>query len=566
MPAQSKLTFEHLLYAAILVLALFLRFNQLGAVPLSEAEAQPAWAAYQLSQGEPADLGDQPSYVMLTASLFAMLPATDFLARFWPAVFGSLLVLLPFFLRDWLGPKAGLVLALGLALDPGMVAVSRMAGGHMLAISAALLAWLALRRGSPVWAGILAALALAASSTVYIGLLSAGLAWRLARRGAQAGHLDGLKPRDVDWRRMAIAAGATLALGLTWLMQIPEGLISPFATLADLVSARPDFGGAPLIYLPLALLAYGLPAMVFGRFGAARGLQRHDGLRSFFAWWAIIALALLVLYPGRQVLDLLWVLLPLWVLAAAEFARFLQRPAEEEIAAVGQAALILLLSVFLVLYLARLTNLEVGSASFYDALIAVGLIPLLALVASFLIASGWSRTAAMHGLAWSVGLLMLGVLISTGWRFAWPESRASSDLWMPGPAAGQAGLLSVTVAGLSEMYDGEQTSIAVDRQSESAALAWTLRDYPAYDSTSLVDPGIVISPADIGQPAGTVAYRGQSFDWHIHRNWGGNVPGNLLAWLLYRDSAEIRQPLILWARADLFPSSQDPIIETEETP
>ena len=566
MLAQSKLTLEHLLYAAILILAVFLRFNGLGAVPLSEAEAQPAWAAYQVSQGEATALGDQPSYVVLTSSLFAFLPATDFLARFWPALFGSALVLLPFFLRDWLGPKAGLVLALGLALDPGLVAVSRLAGGPMIAISAALFAWLALRREQAVLAGVLGMLALAASSTVYVGAISAGAAWLLARRGADNQDLNTLRPPNVEWRKLAWAAGATLALGLTWLMQMPKGLISPFATLADMVSGRPDFGGAPLIYVPLALVAYGLPAMVFGRFGAARALQERNGLRSFFAWWAITALAVLVLYPGRQVLDLLWVLLPLWVLAAAEFARFLKRPVEEELAALGQAALILLLSAFMLLYLARLNNLQVGSAPFYEALLAIGVIPVLALVASFLIGSGWSRTAAMHGLAWSTGLLMLGLLVSGVWRFASPEARASSDLWIPGPAAGQAHLLAQTVADLSEMTDGEQTSVAIDRQSSSAALAWTLREYPAHDPASFEQPTIVVSGPDFGEPSGVIAYRGQSFDWYVNRNWIGDVPGNLIGWLLYRDSLELREPVILWARADIFPSAQDEVINNEETP
>lgn len=566
MPTQSKLTIEHVLYAAILVLALFLRFNQLGVVPLSEAEAQPAWAAYQVSQGEASSLGDQPSYVVLTSSLFALFPAGDFLARFWPALFGFALVALPYFFRDWLGPKAALLLALGLALDPGLIAVSRMAGGHMIAVSAGLFSWLAVRHRQPVLAGVLGMLAISASSTIYIGALSMGVAWLLARRSVQAGHLDVLLPQTVDWRRMALAAGATLVVGLTWLMQLPDGLASPFATLANLISGRPEFGGAPLVYLPLALVAYELPAMVFGRFGAARAFGERDGLRRFFGWWAMAALAILVLYPGRQVLDLLWVLLPLWVLAAAEFSRFLNRPAEETLAALGQAALILLLSAFMLLYLARLSHLDVGSPAFYDALLGLGAIPLLAVVASFLIATGWSRSAAGYGLAWSAGLLMLGILISSGWRFAAAEARASSDLWMPGPAAGQMRLLVDTVADLSEMVDGEQTSIAIERQSESVALAWALRNYPAYDPLTYQDPLLVISSPDFGQPTGTGAYRGQSFEWQIDRFWLGDLPANILSWLLYRDSLEIREPLIVWARADIFPSAQDEAPSNEESP
>jgi hypothetical protein len=52
----------------------------------------------------------------------------------------------------------------------------------------------------------------------------------------------------------------------------------------------------------------------------------------------------------------------------------------------------------------------------------------------------------------------------------------------------------------------------------------------------------------------------------VNRNWGGDVPGNLIGWLLYRDSLELREPVILWARADIFPSAQDEVINNEETP
>jgi predicted membrane-bound mannosyltransferase len=88
----------------------------------------------------PGSLGSQPAYIFLTGSTFAVFGSSDFTARLWPALLGGCLVLLPFFFRRPLGRLAALVCAFGLALDPGLVAVSRQAGGPMLAVSFLLLA------------------------------------------------------------------------------------------------------------------------------------------------------------------------------------------------------------------------------------------------------------------------------------------------------------------------------------------------------------------------------------------------------------------------------------------
>jgi len=83
--------------------------------------------------------------VLLTGLLFFLFGDSNAIARLWPALAGSLLVLLPWTFRGYLarypaGRIAGLVLAFGLALDPGLVAASRLAGGPMLAAGFGLLA------------------------------------------------------------------------------------------------------------------------------------------------------------------------------------------------------------------------------------------------------------------------------------------------------------------------------------------------------------------------------------------------------------------------------------------
>src|SRR3990172_7497091 len=157
MAQRSLLSREHLLYSLIIFLALVLRFASLEDLALNEFEATAALPASELAGGAHPTLGEQPGYVVLTSLLFGLFGSTEFAARLWPALFGLALVALPYFWRDLLGKKVALILAFLLAIDPGLVAVSRLAGGAVIAISAALMALTAWRRGLPVLSGGLAA-------------------------------------------------------------------------------------------------------------------------------------------------------------------------------------------------------------------------------------------------------------------------------------------------------------------------------------------------------------------------------------------------------------------------
>jgi predicted membrane-bound mannosyltransferase len=102
----NRLSLEHALFILIVLLALFLRLLNLGAAPLAEGEATLALKAFDLAQGERAPLDPQPGYVALTGATFALFGGSEFTARWWPALTGGLLALVPFFFRRALGREA----------------------------------------------------------------------------------------------------------------------------------------------------------------------------------------------------------------------------------------------------------------------------------------------------------------------------------------------------------------------------------------------------------------------------------------------------------------------------
>ena len=173
-------TFEHALYALALAVAVGLRFLHLGALPLSDYEADWALQALRITQGLKPAIGPNPAYVHLTALLFYIFGATNFLARFWPALAGSVMILATWSLRARIGRIAALVLAFGLAIDPGLVAMSHLAGGPMLALAFLALAVLMWMNGRRAAAGLLGGLALLSGPSVWFGMTGAALAWALA--------------------------------------------------------------------------------------------------------------------------------------------------------------------------------------------------------------------------------------------------------------------------------------------------------------------------------------------------------------------------------------------------
>lgn len=545
MPKATSPSRGQFFFLLILLLAAGLRFVHLGSAPLSEFEAGAALAAKAVAQGQPTDLGAQPGYVLLTSLLFRLLGTGNALARLWPAVAGLALVALPYYWRKTLGQTVALVLSLFLALDPGLVALARLAGGSSLSLAAGLWAASLLLRGrAVVLAGALAAAALLAGPGVYLGLAAAALTWRLERT----------KLPSPPWQAALPAFFATLVLGGTLLFSAPQGLSGLGQGLAAFLLGHGYPAGVSIGEMLFALFGYGLPALLLGLPHLLRA-EPAPGTRPA-AIFAGLALLLGLLHPGRQVAHLAWVLLPLYWLAAAEVSRYLRRPQEEPRATYGEFALISLLMPFFAFTLARASGedylLYFEPGRLMPVVNPQVLLPLVVVLiagaASLLVALGWSPRAARQGLVWALSLAACLGLLAASARYGRQTAALTHDLWQPGAATANLRPLLESVDDLSFWGASQPGALAIQRRSPSAALDWALREYPA--ASGQAAPALAITPAD-QLPVEFAAYRGQSFAWQTRRDWDA-WPPNIFAWLLFRQGSQTDQHIILWARTDLF--------------
>lgn len=561
----QRITIEYLLFALAFLLAIGIRFFRLGAAPLSDFEAKWALQALAVSRGSDVNLGPQPGYVLLTGLIFFLSSSSNTVARFWPAIAGSLLVFLPLLFRRPLGSRTSLVMAFGLALDPGLVALSRLAGGSMFALGFGLLALGLWFSGRPIVAGIFGGLALLGGPAIIQGAVTLGFSWAIAKmifggRASEEGEYDGLSPLRYsvgELRSAVLAGGLAILLVGTLFFRYPDGLGALVGSLPAYLNGWLESSQVPALRLLAAIIFYQPLGLIFAGFATVRGWIQRDEVSQWLSIWVLVAIALALAYPGRQAGDVAWALVPIWALASQELARQLKVFDWEKFPALGQAILVVILLVLAWLNLAGL-NLPGTDLQVYRLRWAViGGVVALVLITTGLVALGWSFSIAQRGLAWGLGVTLGLYVLANLWGATQLHPNGVQNLWMPAPATQEEDLLMSTLADLAEYRTGRRDTLDVVVTDQSPSLRWILRDWNEVSFVEHLSPGelpsaVITSGADIAPKFG-VAYRGQDFALSAYPAWQGALPEDWPDWLVFRRAPGRTEQIILWGRGDIFP-------------
>ncbi|MBN1453489.1 MAG: hypothetical protein JW963_20910 [Anaerolineales bacterium] len=576
---------ESVLYVIAFILAAALRFIQLGALPLSDTEAGWALQAYNVAQGTRPLLGSQPIYILPTSLLFFLFGDSNFLARFLPALAGSTLILVPYLFRERLKPVRALLLAFFLALDPGLVSLSRQAGSLMPALTFVLLAWAFWWHKRPRAAGIFAGLALLSGPSVWAGLLGLGLAWVLRRTmerpSATAKEEDDQEKagqgvegvRRADLKVALTFGGATILLGGTLFLLSPNGLSAWLEALPVYLAgwARPSgVSGSRLLF---SLVAYQPLAVLFGLVAVVRGWWQGRRRYVRLSLWLVTALLVAIIYPARQVGDLAWALVPLWALVALELSNHMRIFFEERREVAGMATLVLLLLSFAWLDYAGIALdprnpvnvtsnvVQIGGRVLFENLpptryILLFSVLLLLLVSVLMVALGWSARTARLGSVWGLTVALGIYALGMAWGATGLRTPDGWELWWHGKQPAQAELLLATVNEQSEWSTGDAFSQDVTLLGiDSPALEWLLRGRNMRMASALDmqdAPAIIISSSQMGDPNLPIAYRGQDFTWRREPSWGVLSIYEWIKWSVFREMPYDSEMVIVWVRNDLF--------------
>jgi len=552
------------LFALAFGLALAIRLLRLGELPLTDEEARWALQAFDLSRGLRPEIGPQPAYVVLTAFSFFIVQAGNFAARLVPALFGAVLALVPFLFRQRLGYKPAIFLAFFLAIDPAYLALSRLAGGSVIAVTVLLLAWGAWRNRNWRAAGICIGLALLSGPQLWPGVL--GLAVTYGFRLGFKGRFT--QPEDVhpvDQHSMltllAYAGGSYLVLGSLFLLAT-GGLSAGLAAIPAYFGGWLTISDVPASRLLIGLVSYEYLALLLAIAGLVRGILRKDELVISMGIWLAVALVLALVYPSRQVADLAWVLIPILTLAAVELSAYFSPIQDGKWETIGMAIFTASVLVFAAINYSAIALVSADPVAMQIRWwLLLGSLALLA-VSIAMVAFGWSVPTAVQGGLWGALLVLFILTLSTSIASGGLRTNRTAEMWPAGPNIGQADVLVSQMNELSRSKAGLNHSLDVTILSvDSPALRWILRDWPLKISSGNTlagsTPSIVIASDQFNRAEIEATYRGRDLKWRTWPAWEQGLLSDWLRWTIRRDFPHIDENIVLWVRNDVFLDSQN---------
>jgi uncharacterized protein (TIGR03663 family) len=336
--AKARLAFGRyeLAFGGIVLGALALRLPDLTGKPFHHDESEHAWFAWLLVSGDgyrydPVFHGPLQFYVM--SLLYLLIGAGDLAARLAPALVGTMLVALPYFLRRRIGATAALSAALLFSISPSYLYFSRFVREDIyvacltLALVAVVFRFVAEPRPwhpALIFALIAASFATKESTyiTVFIWTLFFGavVAWELGTgRGSRNGSVI-VAIRSVGrdaWVWAAASFLTVFTLLFTTFFTNPQGLQDGFSkSISYWLSQQPvNRGNQPWFYYLIVIPAYEWPILAFAAIGIVSVIRRPSLIGCFLIWTFAVSLVIYSWASERMPWLVIHPLLPAVLLA-----------------------------------------------------------------------------------------------------------------------------------------------------------------------------------------------------------------------------------------------------------
>jgi hypothetical protein len=541
------------IFAGVLLLALGLRVVFIGDWVLSEKEAALAIQA----SGSPLTF-----YQVWTGLLFHLFGTSEFLARLWPVLFGTLFVFSPLMLRKHLGDAVTLIIAFGLAIDPGLLALSKQAGPEMLAISTFFFLILSIWQKKWALAGVSLAIGLLSGAYFWIGLLALILCLifglMILSKIQESSPEDFGCPlvfqilRQANWKAILTAGGFTVLLAGTFFLTQPQALAGITASILEIFE-RQSLGLQAITFsvTMIGFLSMYSPLLILGLLGLR---LLSNGSRILLWTWMMFVFILINLLPGRQLVDLIWLILPLYIPAALVLSRF-QHFSDEKPALLG--AVVATLSVFALYFMYSfsqyLTNPRLIQANSQPDVYLLGAVISFIIFVMILVvlAWGWSIAVSLD----AVRLLGLGMLIlmmvfsamkSTGF-----DSSPSQLMWFQTRYFEDRDIFMKTIQQLDQNRSEKNAPLRIQIQMEASnSLLWELRDYDLIINSSKIlsdelQADVIITGINVA-PLVAENRAGQDFILERSPAWSLMSFQEWYRWVLFQEPQYNNLQIVTW--------------------
>lgn len=566
---SHRLTIADGLFILVGIGAAVMRLTELGKLPLSPAEAQEALAVWQFWQPATAvSTLTSPAYFTFTAMLTPLLGSSDGVMRLVPALFGILLVLLPWLMRDRLSTVGALVTAVFFTVSPIAVAVSRTAGGDAIALFAAFLllnAWVNGRdSGNGRWFylfTIALALGLTSSPLFYSGLATLGIAW-LGQRFAGPRLFAGQEESkwETDTLRNGLIVGAVLFFLISTFSLLSLGNIGASAAIVgDWLQQVGGFGSLDNALAPfLAILRYEIALLVVGLVAIMWAAWRSQSLPMFTVYWLIGILLLLVAQQG-VIVNAALVILPLYLLLGA----FAGAIIGHHIGWHGwllTGGLLILWALMFVNSSRFLRKMTFSADDLGNAWIV--LFALAFAMTTIFFAISWDARATYQAVLLSVLLMLLFYNWGTAWWLGHEAANDPRENWVGEATDNGMLVLADMVQDVSWQLSKSDRDVDILSTLDTPALRWYLRDYVNAEFGKSVpldtNTTIVITSAAEQTELGT-SYMGADHimarSAPVEEIISTSPTLDTLRWWVFHQSAAVpaQERVILWVKSETAP-------------
>ena len=551
-----------LFFTIAFCIAMLLRFIGLGHASLNDSEAQNALQALSIVRGQSTVIGGHPGFIGLTTLLFFLFRDSTFFARFWPALFGTILVLTPLLFRKQLNDTSMILLAFLLAFEPGLVALSRTADGLTITITALVAAIGFYLNKKFIPAGILVGLSLISSERFWLIsiliLLAGGCTYFLADKKGRNTIASGLKIEASHIWVILLSAVTTIVLISTQFLLFPKGISGVGTGLADSLRVWQQIETLEITTYLLIYLTTQFPTLILGIWGLVNGLRKHSNLARFMGLYFVIGLLFSIFNPARDIWNIVLCSLPIYILACEQILNFIEGVIVQSIiVTVIEGIVTISLFVFSIMNFLNMVNFPLTDPTLVRNRLIGTLLPLMLWIAfTTLLAWGWDAVSTKSGLLAGLGILFCGILLGSALKATDLGTRPENELLSDSGYISRGMDTIHSVQDIAKWTNGVETRIDIDVVGlESSSLMWSIRDFEKITENSTFPvtntPAVVVSSVESIIQTQTL-YRGHMVVWSIQPDYEQMQWRDWIKWFFLREIPQKKEYILLWVRNDLF--------------
>lgn len=551
---KRVLSLFHLIGVVFFVTGLLIRLAAIKSIFLTENEAL---FLFHLKNADPLS-SSSFLYQVIQKVLFFLFGGHFIYARIPNAVIGSLIILVPFLFEKELDKKQILLLSFFFVFDPFMIANSTLLISHNLSlIFTGFFIWTIFRQRWMASIFLVFAILLSGFGSGYF-LIFVLLLFLFIKQSNQIKIFEIIERIKLELNRknkkqvlfpflfIIIIVSFLTRVHLTTFINSPMNFIEGW--FIDYL-----LGNMPILY-PIVLLSYIPMGILFFMIGLIRNIGKNDVIHFYLALWILISTLTITFFPGHLFIDIVWISIPVWVVAARFVSRTqLIETLLKRVNIYGLIGIIVLLtSIFFTL--SSLINKISYQANVLDEIL---LIVVLMMIIILLMGYMSYQTSLQNTLKIAfASLLVIGVVFqaSTAMRVSGVTEKPESEVLWNGYYKDGDLIIGLIEQQRSQNLGTKGNLNVAFLEFESAATEWILvQNSINHDNVYGIGKNAwhVIFSGEEQVTGQGEAYAGQRFIINSYPNWlrepSGIFTADFWRWFFYRQGQAYNEYGLFWS-------------------